>query len=206
MYGMGLRDRMYAAMYVSSTRRAEDAWVGAVRTELLADLTGRVLEVGAGAGANLPHYRKASQVLAVEPSSAMRARLSAKVGESTVPVEIVYGKAEALPGEDGEFDAVVCTLVLCSVRDPARAAAELRRTLRPGGRLMVLEHVRGEGRAGRWQDRLDPAWSRLTGGCHCNRRTADTLRDVGFDVSGLRTFRPVPNNLLTTPLIRGEAS
>jgi SAM-dependent methyltransferase len=202
---MGLRDRLFATVYEASTRKAEEGWLGEIRAELLGGLTGRVLEVGAGAGANLRHYRMASGVVAVEPSSAMRARLTARLGRADVPVEVVYGKAEALPYENEQFDAIVYTLVLCSVRDVRQALAEARRVLRPGGRLVLLEHVRGTGRAGRRQDRFDPLWSRLTSGCHLNRDTAKALEAAGFDASGLQSFTPEFNNPLTSPLIRGEA-
>ena len=121
-------------------------------------------DVGAGTGANLPHLRSASRVVAAEPDPEMRKRIAAKLAGAPVPAEITGDVAEALQEPDASLDALVFTQVLCTVSDPGRALAEARRVLRPGGRLIVLEHVRGSGSLARWQDRLTPLWSRLIPG------------------------------------------
>jgi SAM-dependent methyltransferase len=135
----------------------EQGVLGTRRSALLAGLPGEVLDIGVGTGANLPHFRSASRVVAAEPDPAMRRRMAAKLPGTPVPVELTGDAAQALRHPDASFDAVVFTLVLCTVTDPGRALAETRRVLRPGGRLIILEHVRGSGSLARWQDRLTPA-------------------------------------------------
>ena len=155
-----------ASLYDLVNGRIERAGLADRRRELLRHARGRVLEIGAGTGANLAHYPEGvEELVLVEPDRALARDL--KGGR------VVEAKAEALPFEDESFDTVVSTLVLCSVADPARALAEIRRVLRQDGELLFLEHVRSEdpGRA-RWQDRLDrPWWGLVSGGCHCNRET-----------------------------------
>jgi len=119
------------------------------RERLLRGLTGHVLDVGAGTGANLPYFKHEARVVAAEPDPAMRAKLERKLAQPTVPVEVSNATAESLPFPDATFDAVVFTLALCTVADPNEALAQARRVLKPGGRLVVLEHVRGEGRLAR---------------------------------------------------------
>ena len=171
--------RIHAAAYDTMTGPLERAVLAERRAGLLAPLDGQVLEVGAGTGANLPHYRHASQVTAAEPDPAMRRRLAARAATAPVPVEVTSDAAESLRQLDASFDAVVFTLVLCSVASPDRALAEARRVLRPAGRLIVLEHVRGSGGLARWQDRLTPVWSRINAGCNlkpCHRRRHSARR------------------------------
>ena len=146
--------RVFAALYDQMTAPLEQGALAERRAGLLADLTGTVLDVGAGTGANLPYLRSASRVVAAEPDPAMRRRMAAKLAGAPVPAEITGDVAEALQQPDASFDAVVFTQVLCTVSDPGRALAEARRVLRPGGRLIVLEHVRGSGSLARWQDHL----------------------------------------------------
>ena len=143
------------------------------RRALLAAASGRVLEIGAGTGLNLPFYPEGIDLVLTEPDAPMARR----AGWPVVPAS-----AEALPFEDASFDTAVSTLVLCTVAEPARAIAELRRVLRPGGRLLFIEHVRGEGRLARWQDRLNRPWRHVGNGCHANRDTLAALREGGFAV------------------------
>jgi ubiquinone/menaquinone biosynthesis C-methylase UbiE len=176
------------------------------RARLLAALDGQVLDVGAGTGANLPHYRKASQVTAAEPDPAMRRRLAAKAATAPVPVEVTSDAAESLRRPAASFDAVVFTLVLCSVASPDHAPAEARRVLRPDVRLIVLEHVRGTGRLARWQDRLTPAWSRINARCHLNRDIAATIQRAGFTVETAESFDPYPRWVPARPLLEAVAA
>ncbi len=173
---------IFAAAYDTMTAPLERAVLAGRRARLLAGLTGQVLEVGAGTGANLPHYQRASQVTAAEPDAAMRRRLTARAAAAPVPVRVTSDAAEALHHPDAAFDAVVFTMVLCSVTDPRRALAEARRVLRPAGTLIVLEHVRGAGPLAWWQDRLTPLWSLFSAGCHLNRDTAAAIEAAGFDI------------------------
>ena len=153
------------------------------RTELVAGLRGRVLEIGAGSGLNFKLYTPDVEVVALEPEPNMARRAAERIGEVAARVRLVRGAAERLPCKDASFDAVVLSLVMCSVRSPKRAAAEMRRVLRPDGELRMFEHVRSESAThARWQDRLTPLWSPFSGGCHPNRDTAATMRAAGFDV------------------------
>jgi SAM-dependent methyltransferase len=128
----------------------------------------------------------------------MARRLPKRVAEATVPVEIVSGAAESLPFADETFDAAVVTFVLCSVDSPPAALAEMRRVLKASGRLVLLEHVRGEGRLARWQDRCTPLHKRIAGNCRLNRDTASAVAAAGFDASGLEPVR-IPGS---HPLVR----
>lgn len=143
---------------------------------------GTVAELGAGTGANLAYYGDAvRRLVLVEPSPAMRHRLAPAAERARA--ELVDGEAAALPFADGEVDAIVATLVLCSVRDLPAALAECRRVLRPGGDLLLLEHVRSDdAAAAAWQDRIDPAWRRLMQGCHPNRDSLAAVAAAGFDI------------------------
>jgi ubiquinone/menaquinone biosynthesis C-methylase UbiE len=189
---------MIGWLYDFAGRRAEKGELGERRHELVGSLEGDVLEVGAGTGLNLPHYERASRVVAVEPDASMASRLRMRAPEAAVPVEIVAGTAESLPFEDERFDTAVITFVLCSVDNPRAALAEVRRVLRPGGRLVLLEHVRGDGRLAHWQDRCTPLHRRVAGNCHLNRETRSEVAAAGFDVAGVRPVR-IPGG---HPLVR----
>jgi ubiquinone/menaquinone biosynthesis C-methylase UbiE len=185
-------------LYDLLSRRAERAGLGERRHRLLADLEGDVVEIGAGTGASLPHYERAGRVVAVEPDPSMAKRLPERIAEARVPVEVRAGTAEALPFPDASFDAAVSTFVLCSVADPGAAVAEMRRVLKPGGKLVLLEHVRGDGRVARWQERLTPLHRKVFGNCHLNRDTLATVAAAGFDTAAVeRTHLPG-----THPLVR----
>ncbi|MGH3344132.1 MAG: methyltransferase domain-containing protein [Carbonactinosporaceae bacterium] len=196
---------VFAALYDALSRCGERAWVGPVRAELVRDLTGEVLEVGAGTGLNLRHYRAASRVVAAEPDPSMRRRLRSRIPEARVPVEVSHAAAEELPFENGRFEAVVYTLVLCSVGDLERALAEARRVLRPGGRFVVFEHVRAPGRMGGLQDRADAVWPRIAAGCHLNRDTGAAIERAGFTFEDYEMFRRAQSVPLVNPFIRGVA-
>jgi ubiquinone/menaquinone biosynthesis C-methylase UbiE len=197
--------RLFAALYDRMTGPLEQGVLAQRRAGLLADLGGQVLDVGAGTGANLPHFRAASLVVAAEPDPAMRRRLAAKLAGAPVPAELTGDAAEALHQPDGSFDAVVFTQVLCTVTDPDRALAEARRVLRPGGWLIVLEHVRGTGSLARWQDRLTPLWSRLVPGCHLGRDTAAAVERAGFTIQKAELFDPFPRWVPARPMLQAIA-
>ena len=176
------------------------------RARLLPELTGVILDVGAGTGANLPHFRSATRVMATEPSSGMRKRLRARLSAASCPVELLDASAESLPIGDASLDAVVFTCVLCSVDDVDGALAEARRTLKPGGCLVVLEHVRGTGGLARWQDRITPVWSRVAGGCHPNREIESAIRRAGFVIDETERFDPFPRWVPTRPMLEARAT
>lgn len=177
-----------------------------IRHGLVAGADGRVLEVGAGTGANLRHYAKTVESLVLtEPEPAMLRRLQRKTAEQAPLAKVLRAPAEDLPFEDGSFDTVVSTLVLCGVDDQARAVREIRRILRPGGRLLFLEHVRSDDPSlARFQDRMN--WlNRLVVSCDCNRPTLSTIEGADFRVSSLEhgTIPKAPT--FVRPLIVGTA-
>ncbi|MCF2526161.1 class I SAM-dependent methyltransferase [Yinghuangia soli] len=197
---------IFAAFYRRLCDVTDRAGFAKVRASLLADATGDVLEIGAGTGGNLPHYVHADRVFLVEPDPAMRKTLAAKVARAAVPAEIASGSAEQTPYADDRFDTVVATLVFCTVDDLDRAAAEAKRVLKPGGTLLFVEHVgAGEPKARRTQERVEPAWKRLFGGCHLTRDPVAALERAGF--TGI-TVDPLPVGRASgpaRPIIRGSA-
>ncbi|GAA4909300.1 class I SAM-dependent methyltransferase [Streptomyces coeruleoprunus] len=199
--------KFFARYYDAMTQRAEEKWGRPLRTLMLSELTGRVLEIGAGTGANLPYYAKADSLVAVEPASEMRARLVERAADADLDldVEVVDAWAERLPLPDDTFDTVVCTLVLCTVADLPAALAEIRRVLKPGGQLIFFEHVRSPGVVGLCQDVLAPLWRRVAGGCNANRRLLSLLRDAGYGVRVEQIVRPWPRYPTNTPYVRGTA-
>jgi ubiquinone/menaquinone biosynthesis C-methylase UbiE len=203
--------RFFAAIYDRLMAASEDAGLAAMRARTVGEARGRTLELGAGTGANLAYYTDAvTELVLTEPDPHMARRLRTRVAEGPPPaasVEVVEAPAESMPFDDASFDSIVSTLVLCSVEDPAAVAGELARLLRPGGRLLYLEHVRdpGDGTLARWQDRLERPWGWFMGACHPNRRTESTLRAAGFATeTEMETFPKGPP--IVRPLARGTAS
>jgi ubiquinone/menaquinone biosynthesis C-methylase UbiE len=181
--------RVYARLAPLEDRAAG---VAEHRRRLVAGLRGSVLELGAGTGLSFRHYPAGvERLVAVEPEPTMREHAARTAREVDVAVELVDGTADALPVPDASVDAAVVSQVLCSVPDQARALAELRRVLRPGGELRFYEHVvspRAPGR--RLQRALDATvWPRVMGGCHLSRDTVAAVRDAGFAMRDGRRFR-----------------
>lgn len=179
-----------AAIYDRFMRGSERAGLDAWRQELLRDVAGDVLEVGAGTGANLAHYPGSIRRLTVtEPDRAMRRQLDRRLRHTSSlhSSAAVAAQAEHLPFADASFDAVVATLVFCSVEDPARAIREVRRVLRPGGRFYFLEHVESDRPSRvRWQHRVEPVWKRVADNCHLTRRTEETIVAAGFTLDWVK--------------------
>lgn len=204
---MGLGGWLFATMYDRITAGTEAAGLAAHRQRLLAQATGRVLEIGAGTGANVPYYGDAvTSVTLVEPEAPMARRLSRRAAGSRRLLDIVEARAERLPLPDASVDTVVSTLVLCTVADQARALAEVRRVLAPGGRLLFLEHVRSDDpRLARWQDRLNRLNRIVAHGCNCNRATLEAIRAAGFSVAALERTELPKAPAFIRPLIIGTA-
>src|SRR3954470_5508724 len=206
---MSIYARVFAAMYDRVMKGVEQETMGPHRGALLADARGRVVEIGGGTGANLPYYGSGVEELVItEPEEPMAQRLERKLSDyPDLPARVVRAPAEALPAEDGRFDYAVSTLVLCTVSDPALALAELRRVLKPDGRLVFLEHVRSDDpKLAKWQDRLHGLQYRLGHGCNCNRATLSNIEGSGFEVAELEhdTVKKAPP--IVRPLIAGVAS
>jgi ubiquinone/menaquinone biosynthesis C-methylase UbiE len=161
------------------------------RRRLLAGLSGRVLELGAGSGVSFAHYpATVTELVAVEPEEHLRAMAQDAAREAPIPVTVVEGVADALPLDDASMDAGVVTAVLCSVPYPAAALAELRRVIRPGGDLRFFEHVAARSpRLARLQRALDATiWPRVNGGCHTHRDTESAIRAAGFEIEQCDRF------------------
>ncbi|MFB7247189.1 SAM-dependent methyltransferase [Streptomyces populi] len=181
---------VFARSYARLSVRAETRMgIGGVRDRLLAGLSGRVIEIGAGNGLNFAHYPgTVSEVVAIEPERLLRQLAVEAALRCEVPVDVAPGAAEALPVKSEAYDAAVLSLVLCSVRDVPRTLAEVRRVLRPGGTVRFFEHGRGGGRVmGAVQRGLDATvWPRLCGGCHVAREPIAALRAAGFELGPYR--------------------
>lgn len=209
MSGPRVRHPIAARAYERVSQVLERRAVGEHRDELLEGLAGRVIEVGAGNGLNFAHYPPAvEEVLAVEPEPYLRRLAERAAAEVTADVRVVDAVAEELPAADASFDAGVVSLVLCSVADPRRALAELRRVVRPGGELRFYEHVVAEDRrVARLQSAVDVVWPRVAGGCHASRDTLREIRDAGFVFERMRRFgfRPCLLGWFVEPHVIGVA-
>jgi ubiquinone/menaquinone biosynthesis C-methylase UbiE len=199
--------RWFAFTYDRSMARMEQAGFRELRERALAQATGDVLEIGGGTGSNLPYYGSGVTSLTIaEPEQPMLKRLEKKVREQRSVVKVVRAPAEELPFADDSFDTVVSTLVLCGVDDQPRSLQEVRRVLRPGGRLVFIEHVRSDDpKLAKKQDRLN-GLNRFVAGCDCNRATLDAIRNEGFVVESVErtTLDKVPK--FVSPAIVGTAS
>jgi ubiquinone/menaquinone biosynthesis C-methylase UbiE len=204
---MGLRSKFFAFTYDRFSKRSERAGLAEMRRNLIASARGDVLEIGAGTGANLGYYGVGVESLTVtEPQPPMLKRLQRKAREQNSQAKVLRAPAEDLPFEDASFDTVVSTLVLCGVDDQPRVLRELRRVLRPGGRLIFIEHVRSDDpRKAKMQDRMNPL-NRFMVCCDCNRPTLDTIRSTGFDVTALERTELPKAPPFVRPLIVGTAT
>jgi ubiquinone/menaquinone biosynthesis C-methylase UbiE len=205
---MSLAGRLFAAGYDHAMGRTEDAGLRERRRRLLAGATGRVLEIGAGTGANLSLYPDSVTALVVsEPEEPMARRLEHNAERGGRPLHVLRARAEMLPFPDASFDVAVSTLVLCTVNDPAAALSELRRVLKPGSRLLFLEHVRSDReRLAQWQDRIHPLWLRVAYGCNCNRDTLAMIGDAGFETGAVERGSMPKALPFVRPLVTGSAT
>lgn len=180
-----------------------------IRARYVPRASGRVLEIGFGTGLNLPHYASGhaapSTLLALEPAPDIVALAHQRLAETPLAVEVMQASAEQIPLEDRAVDTVLSTWTLCSVPNVYRALQELRRVLRPGGRLIFVEHgASPEPRVLRWQRRVEPAWKLIGGGCHLSRRADQLIAAAGFRIDELETgYLPGPK--IATFTYRGVA-
>jgi len=213
---MGLAARIYdatwgrgfAAVYDRGLKASEEAGLRQMRRQTLARASGRTLDVGAGTGVNAGLFPPAvSELVLVEPDPHMFKKLQAKLEGSGEGVTSIEAPAERLPFADASADTVAFTLVLCTVPDPVAALAEAARVLRPGGKLLFVEHVRSrEPGLARWQDRLEKPWRFLADGCHCNRDTLATIETSPFVLEQVEHDRLPKAVPIVRPLVRGSAT
>ena len=182
----------FARMYLKAAARADRRGAREHRDRLLQDIGGRVVEVGAGNGLNFAHYPPTvTEVVAIEPEPTLRAIAQRAAAGAPVPVTVRAGTADALPLADGEMDAAIASLVLCSVPDQARALAELHRVLRPGGELRFYEHVIARCQPKRAILQLadrSGLWPAIGGGCHPARDTGAAIEAAGFTIEHCERF------------------
>jgi ubiquinone/menaquinone biosynthesis C-methylase UbiE len=198
---------LFARFYARFAKREDEAGNADNRRELLAGLSGRVVEVGAGIGSNFAHYPAGvSEVIAIEPEPYLRGKAQDNATAAPVPVRVMEGLADALPLEDASVDAGVASLVLCSVPDQEVALAELHRVIKPGGELRFYEHVISNRESRRKFQRFMDAtvWPRVAGGCHMTRDTRGAIERAGFIVQRSRRF-PFPPGNFGLPHILGSA-
>jgi ubiquinone/menaquinone biosynthesis C-methylase UbiE len=199
--------RVFARIYDPVLWMAERAGMRSLRRDLLAGAAGRIVELGSGTGLNLPHYPDGlDELILTEPEAPMRSQLERRVRRAGRRASVVDAGAESLPFADESIDTVVSTLVLCTVDSPKLALREVERVLRPGGRLLFLEHVRSEEpRLARWQDRLAGPWQRFAEGCRCNRPTVELIQASGLQLEDVRenSWRGMPR--IVRPLVTGAA-
>jgi len=198
--------RFFAAFYNRSMARTERTVLSKIRKELLSEIPSdveRVIEIGAGTGVNLQHYPETvTQVELVEPDQHMAKRISPRSGHHD---NVHVAPAESLPFPDNSCKVLIATLVLCTVDNPAKTLAEANRVLEPGGLLLFHEHVRSpQEKTAKWQQRVEPFWSRVAAGCCLTRDTASTIADAGFSITRLEAKR-IPGPPILRDWITGSA-
>ena len=184
---MSFYQEQIVPMLISLAMRQKN--LAAYRRRVVPAADGRVLEIGVGSGLNLPLYgANVRQVIGLDPSAKLL-RMARRVGSRVArPVEFVEGSAEQIPLETASVDTVVMTWTLCSIPDPVGALRDMRRVLKPGGRLLFVEHgLAPDPNVVRWQDRLTPVWKRIGGGCHLNRAIGSLIERAGFRLDRLET-------------------
>ncbi|TMN23371.1 class I SAM-dependent methyltransferase [Lentibacillus cibarius] len=161
----------------------------AIRSQLVQQATGKVLEIGSGTGANFPYYRNAVSVDAIEPNPIMREKSYTNWAQSTAPIHVWSASAEQLPFEDDTFESVVATLVFCSIPDPVKALDEIQRVAKPGAAVLLFEHVRVDQTIMEpILDMATPVWKRLCDGCHLNRDTLLAVKQSGITVESVERY------------------
>jgi ubiquinone/menaquinone biosynthesis C-methylase UbiE len=201
--------RIFAAVYERLSRSgSERSFMEPLRKEIIGQAWGLVLEIGAGNGLNFAFYNplQVERVEAIEPDSAMLRYARERLKSAQVPITLTQAPVEALPFANETFASAVATLVFCSVTDPLLGLSEIRRVLKPGGMLLLIEHVRAQGAiAARLQDIITPVTKILLGNCHWNRATEHTVAEAGFQVQDRRDLRGAMQPSALQPIIMLQA-
>jgi len=166
-----------------------------LRARYVAQASGRVLEIGIGSGLNLKHYGpEVTSITGVDPAAELTITAQERAEQIQAEVDVLGISGEQLPSENNEYDSIVCTWTLCSIPNPYRAVAEMRRVLKPGGKLIFVEHGKSDDPAiVKWQRRIEPLWKKIGGGCHLTRRSDELLTDGGFKVDQFESgYEPGP--------------
>jgi ubiquinone/menaquinone biosynthesis C-methylase UbiE len=196
---MGLYSRFVLPWLIDLVMRDKEA--ARHRAKIIPRATGTVVEVGIGSGLNLPFYTgEVKRLCGVDPSAELLKKARPKTERAPFPVELLQRSAEELPFDGASIDTVVVTWALCSIPDPTRALGEMKRVLRPEGRLIFVEHgLSPDSSVRAWQNRINPLWRRLAGGCNLNRKIDDLIRSAGFEISELKTeYLPGPRPMTFT--------
>lgn len=165
------------------------------RDKVVPRAEGRILEIGIGSGLNLAYYdrEKVSKLWGLDPSMELRRLAERRSAEAGLEVDFVGLSGESIPLDDAAVDTIVCTYTLCTIPDPRAALAEMRRVLRPGGRILFSEHGRApDPEVVAWQDRINPYWNKIAGGCNLNRKVDDLLTNAGFTIELEQAYLPGP--------------
>lgn len=179
----------FPQLYDLAMRPLEATRFKKIRTELVREAGGSVLEIGSGTGVNFPYYRCATQVTAIEPNPLMSERGKQRLEQANVPIDVLEASAESLPFEDNTFDTVIATLVFCTIPNPSKALEEIRRVSKPGAKIMFFEHVRMDRPVfGKTQDILNPLWTKICDGCHLNRDTLSEIELAGIKVTHVESL------------------
>jgi ubiquinone/menaquinone biosynthesis C-methylase UbiE len=184
---MGFYQSRILPKFIDLSMRNRD--LAAYRERVLSAAAGRVLEIGIGSGLNLPFYTdRVAQVVGLEPAPRLLAMTQEAARRQQIAVELIGASAESIPFPDRQFDTVITTWTLCSIPAVSTALNEMRRVLKPTGRLLFVEHGRApEENVRRWQDRLTPVWKCIGGGCHLNRPIRELIEGAGFRIEHLQT-------------------
>ena len=166
-----------------------------LRATYVSQAAGKVLEIGIGSGLNLAHYGDSVEsIVGVDPAEDLTQTAKQRAASIHAPVDVIGVSGESIPVASDSFDTVVCTWTLCSIPDPEPAVAEMHRALKPGGRLIFVEHGRSvDAYVYKWQRRIEPLWKIIGGGCHLTRKADDLIRAAGFNITQLESgYQPGP--------------
>ena len=194
-HGPGVQKRQKALGSVEFmkdlAKRVDADGFAELRSDLVGDLEGNILEIGTGTGATFQYYRANAKVTAIEPDDEFRAAAQEAAENAKAEIQVIHGEGESLPFEDASFDAVSASTVLCCVTSPAKTLKEFKRILRPGGQVRLLEHIRSEHwLAGPMMDLFNPVWLRINKlGCNLNRKTVKNVRAAGFIIRSLKPHK-----------------